>query len=79
MGQFDSALVFHNRSLMIRMELGDSMGLASIYNNLGLVYKHMSELDLALGYQNSAQRIALKIGYTKQQVLSYLNIGEIFY
>ena len=63
---------------MIRMELHDSMGLASSYTNIGLVYKHMGELDLALGYENSSQRIAQKIGYTKQQVLTYLNIGEIF-
>ena len=48
--EFDTALDYYMQSLALYKELGKkNMKIARAFNNLGIIYTHKSNLDLALG------------------------------
>jgi signal transduction histidine kinase len=47
-GQLDSALVYHNKSLAIKVNSPDSTAIGNSYNNLGIVYDELGQHEKSL-------------------------------
>ena len=54
---FDTAIVFYNRSFVIRRRNNDVSGMAKLYNKIGIVYQKQGNFDKALENQLNALRL----------------------
>ena len=61
-GEWDKAIDYYQRSLVIREKLGDEHGMATTFNNLGVVYQDKGELDKAIKYYQRDLAICKKVG-----------------
>jgi tetratricopeptide (TPR) repeat protein/predicted amidohydrolase len=77
-GSLDRAIDYHHRSLDIMQELGDSFGMANVYNNLGLVYWSKSDLDRAVKYYKRSYAIYEEIGYSRSVAAVLNNLGNVY-
>jgi diguanylate cyclase (GGDEF)-like protein len=66
-------------SLNIKRQIGDDDGVAVILNNMGNLYVRDGELDKALSMFNEALRIWVQMNSPTALVITYLNIGGIYY
>jgi diguanylate cyclase (GGDEF)-like protein len=66
-------------SLAIKRRIGDDDGVAVILNNMGNLYVRDGELDKALSMFNEALRIWIHMEAPTALVVTYLNIGGIYY
>ena len=66
-------------SLNIKRQIGDDDGVAVILNNMGNLYVRDGELDKALSMFNEALRIWVQMEAPTALVITYLNIGGIYY
>ncbi len=57
----DSSLYYHNKSLDIRLKLGDKKLISLTYNNLALAYKKLKKYELSLDYLNKAYALLIDI------------------
>lgn len=64
MSNYDKALEFHFKSLVIREEDGKPDEVAIAYNNIGLVYYKLKDFDRALEYYTKALRIKEEVKIT---------------
>jgi serine phosphatase RsbU (regulator of sigma subunit) len=81
LGEYDSAVLFFERSLEIKLKLNDVYGASYTYSDLGELYKEKGEDDLALNYFLKAleSKEALE-GISKETVSgTSLGIAEIYY
>ncbi|HTF06316.1 MAG TPA: tetratricopeptide repeat protein [Bacteroidia bacterium] len=78
LGEYDSAVAYHNRSLEIRSAMNDSSNMAMSYNNLGLVYNDQGNYSLALEYFLASLTIKEKIGDKSGVVSALGNIGIVY-
>lgn len=78
-GNYDSSLYFHNKTLLIRQEKKDTMGLAYSYNNIGLTHKHSGDYKKALIYLKKSLAIKKKYNDVKGIGGSYINLGSVYY
>ena len=78
-GDYDSSLYFHNKTLLIREKNNDTIGLAYSYNNIGLTYKHSGDYQKALSYLKKSLVIKEKFNDTKGIGGSYINIGSVYF
>ena len=82
LGNTDSsrlAVTLYRRALEIRRQLGDEPGLAALYNNLGVAFKHLGQYATAMGYLR--QSLALRTKQDDQPGLMevYNSIGDVTY
>ncbi|MEM6297460.1 MAG: tetratricopeptide repeat protein [Bacteroidota bacterium] len=76
MGELDSAISIHQKSLNIYQEIGSQQGLAYNYNNLGIIYRTQRKMDSAMQFfdkscaASEAIKDTLGIGY------NYLNLAS---
>ncbi|MHA2251003.1 MAG: tetratricopeptide repeat protein [Candidatus Kariarchaeaceae archaeon] len=78
-GELDESLLFFEKSLNIRKELGDEIEIAAIYNNIGLVYFNKGNYELALEYNNKSLSIRQEVGHKQDIATSFNNIGVIYH
>lgn len=78
LGDLDSALVFLNEGLKIRLTLTDSAALGKSYNNIGLVYWRKGETELSYRNYLKALEIREKCGDIQGYILSLNNIALIY-
>jgi serine phosphatase RsbU (regulator of sigma subunit) len=76
-GKTDSALLYYNKSKLLRLKLADSAGLANNYVNIGFVYQSTAKYDQALEYYQKA--IPLYVSQRKFSELAgnYNNIASL--
>jgi tetratricopeptide (TPR) repeat protein len=79
-GEYDSALIYFNKSLTIRERIGDRSGMINSYNSIGIVYRLKSDWVKAAGYNlkalKTAQELQDSIGIAKTYFhLSSVNVG----
>jgi len=79
MGRYEEALGWYDKARAIREELGDRAGLATSYNNIGLVHKARGAYDEALGWYEKSLAIQEALGDRAGLAGSYINIGEVHY
>lgn len=78
MGNFSSALLFHNQSLRLKETLGDREAVAVSYHNIGSVYFHMKQFSDALTYYYFALEIRKLLNDQPAIAASLNNIGDTY-
>jgi serine phosphatase RsbU (regulator of sigma subunit)/tetratricopeptide (TPR) repeat protein len=75
--QMDSSLIYMNKSLAMRLEIGDSLGLISSYFSFGNRYDVKGISDSSLHYYYKALDIAEKLNDSLKIGYAYMGIGNI--
>ncbi|MCE3278529.1 MAG: hypothetical protein K0S44_720 [Bacteroidetes bacterium] len=66
------------KAVKIREEIGDKKGLASSFNNIGIIYDDKGDFSKALEYQLKSVAIKQESGDKKGLALSYGNMGNTY-
>jgi signal transduction histidine kinase len=82
-GEFQQALDYFDKSMLIRKQLGDTAGMGSLYNKMGIVHQKQGNLKLALDNQIKALKIYeqlkqdLWVGYCLNNIaIVHQNLGN---
>jgi tetratricopeptide (TPR) repeat protein len=77
-GNISEALEYYQKSLKIKEEMGNKLGVAGTLNNIGTIYKSQGNISRAMEYYQKSLQIKLEIG-DKEGVATLLNnIGFIY-
>ncbi|MDX2172221.1 MAG: tetratricopeptide repeat protein [Bacteroidota bacterium] len=77
-GEFNKALEFYTKSLKIREELGDKLGIASALNNIGFIYNSKGDIYRALEFWRKSLKIQEEIGDKSGIAYSLQNIAATY-
>lgn len=77
-GVYDSAIIYHNKSLELALELKDSTQLYYNYNNLGQAYRMQDINVLAISYFHQALKITEAINDKKASSFTYNSLGAAY-
>lgn len=77
-GDYDKAELYYLKSLSIHEEIGDSLGVSSSYNNLGILFDIRGKATIAISYYQKS--IDIKLALNDQEGLSttYNNLGFVY-
>ena len=73
------ALIYFEKALRIRREVGDRRGEGVTLNNLGLVYNALGKQQEALSYFQQALDIRRKVGDRRGEGMALWNIGALYF
>ena len=76
--EFDSAIYYHNLSLELALQLGDSVQLYFNYNNLGQAYRKQNINVQAINYFHKALQINEALGDTKALSFTQNTLGAAY-
>lgn len=76
---WDSAKYYHQKSLILKKKLNDSIGMPFSFSHLANVYLKNKKYDLALKYLDSAYTIRLKRNDIYGITDSYLYYGDLYF
>jgi tetratricopeptide (TPR) repeat protein len=76
-GDCSTARTHHERSLNIRREIGDTLGVAGSLNNLGLIAYVQSDYRLAVSLLEEARRINHELGNRSWQAINLDNLCTV--
>ncbi|MEZ4870509.1 MAG: tetratricopeptide repeat protein [Caldilineaceae bacterium] len=79
MNTLDQALLYGERALAIREEVGDLLRIAKSLGNLGFLYRAMGEYGPAIAAHEEALATYQKIGNQELSAMAFLNIGATHY
>jgi tetratricopeptide (TPR) repeat protein len=71
-------LEYYDKSLKIMEEINDKQGIASSYNNIGIIYLNQGNYSKALEYYFNSLKIREELGDKQGIATSYNNIGNIY-
>ncbi len=78
----NKAMVYQEKSLEIRLAIGNKVGEAVSYIDIGNIYINQEfdnyNLDKAINYYQKSLRICLSIGDKVQEAIAYNNIGNLY-
>ncbi|HEY3402341.1 MAG TPA: tetratricopeptide repeat protein [Ohtaekwangia sp.] len=74
----DEALGYYRRALQLKMQDGDSLGMARVYSNMAVIHKNRKEYETALVYIDSSNQIYTKAGLPDEFYVNYTNMGSIY-
>ena len=74
-GQFKTAIKYHQRGLEIAKEVGDKAGEGKSYGNLGNAYGSLGEFNTAIKYHQRGLEIAKEVGDKAEEGRSYGHLG----
>jgi len=77
-GDLEEALKCYDKSLKIRQELKDTLGIIQIYNNLGNYYFKEDNYEPALFYLEEAVRLNEQVSGIKSEMLSCFFLSRIY-
>lgn len=78
-GNIDGAIKSYLKSLKIREEDNDSLGMAESYNNLASIFHNQNDLNAALNYYSKAQKIFKLYKDTLGITNVFINLGYVYY
>lgn len=76
-GMTNLAIEYYMRGIKLAKDSGSEDALARLYNNLGVCYFHMNDLDKSEQYFMSSLNLNLKKSRTYDAFLNYNNLAEI--
>ena len=76
--QFDTALEYFEKSLKIKEYIGDELGRASTFGNMGIVHFEKGDLEKALEYYIRSRFIFKRIGSQQGEGRILNNIGLVY-
>jgi len=77
-GDIPKGLEYHHKSLKIREEIGNKVGIAMSLHNIGYIYDVQGDIPLALEYYHKSLKIDEEIGNKSGIAQSSNNIGFIY-
>jgi tetratricopeptide (TPR) repeat protein len=77
-GEWDKAIEYFERDLVICEKVGDEHGMAPTFNNLGLVYKDKGKWDKAIDYYQRSLAIKEKVGDEHGMAATFNNLGLVY-
>lgn len=77
-GDLPLALDHYNRALLITEELGDSLGVANVFNNIAVLYKTQGETEASSNTYLKVLEICRKIGFKKGISIALNNIAGVY-
>lgn len=77
-GDISNALENYGKSLKIREEIGDKVGIAISLNNIGYIFNNQNDNQKALEYYLKSLKILEDIGHERGLALALNNIGFIY-
>ncbi|GMQ29684.1 tetratricopeptide repeat-containing sensor histidine kinase [Algoriphagus confluentis] len=78
-GDSDRAIRYYNKTLATRSELQDSLGMARVFNNIGIVYKNALNYDSALiSYQKGLELLPNSNPNLTVQWQLITNLGNLY-
>ncbi len=78
-GKFDKAMKYYLKALKIfRKTTGAEINIATILNNIGMVYARLSNFPCALEHYREALDMRKKIGHPQPIAASYNNLGNLY-
>jgi tetratricopeptide (TPR) repeat protein len=78
MGHYPLALENNLLSLEYFTQMGDSLGMAGQYNNIGGVYQHQGKYDPAMAYFERAYRLMERQGLWKNTAVPLTGMAELY-
>nr|XP_058959654.1 tetratricopeptide repeat protein 28-like [Pocillopora verrucosa] len=75
LGQFKTAIEYHQRHLEISKEVGDNTGEGGSYYNLGCAYQGLGQFKTAIEYHQRHLEISKEVGYKAGEGGIYCNLG----
>lgn len=75
---FDKAIEYYERVRAIHERQDNQAGLASLYNNMGIMYQEQGNAEKTYEYYHKALEINRSIGYEKGCAINNENIGLIY-
>ena len=79
LGDFKTALGYHESHLKIAKELGDGSGEGKAYGNLGNVHLSLGDFKTAINYYERHLKIAKELGERSGEGKAYSNLGNAYY
>jgi tetratricopeptide (TPR) repeat protein len=77
-GNYDTALIVSNQSLILGRELSFKTGIANAYSNIGVIYNNQGKYPEALKNQFAALKIQEQINNKAGIANAYANIGNVY-
>ena len=78
LGQFKTAIQYHQRDLEIAKEVGDKAGEGASYGNLSNAYRSLGQFKTAIQYHQRYLEIAKEVGDKAGEGASYGNLGNAY-
>ncbi|MBV6485546.1 MAG: Photosystem I assembly protein Ycf3 [Flavobacteriales bacterium] len=78
-GDFEKAISYFKKGLIIFKEIDYKQGLSYSYGNIGLIYHELGNYAKAIEYQTQSLKIDEKLGNKYGIASSYNNIGNIYH
>lgn len=75
---YDLAVIYHNKSLELAIQLKDSIQLCYIYNNLGQAYRKQDQHALAIPYFHKALFVQEKMEQEKSTSYTHNSLGALY-
>ena len=76
LGDFKTAIDYHERHLKIAKELGDKSGEGRAYGNLGNAHQSLGDFKTAIDYHERQLKIAKELGAKSGEARAYRNLGN---
>jgi len=77
-GDYVKAIEYYTKSLKIKEELEDKLGMAATFNNIGMVYYDQGNYARAINYYTKSLKIQKELGDKLGTANSYNSIGTIY-
>tara|TARA_R110000796_G_scaffold159169_1_gene275749 strand:+ start:1024 stop:2961 length:1938 start_codon:yes stop_codon:yes gene_type:complete len=76
--QYDQAIVYHHKSLKLKLQAEDTNGVMTSYQNLGAAFTKLDNEDSALNYSRKAFKIAEQLDNKNVMAATLSNIGTFY-
>lgn len=77
MGNYDSALFYYQKNLIIRIAQNNKAGKGSTYQNIGYIYKRIGLNDSAQLYYENARKLHLELGDEEKAFDNLMSLANI--
>lgn len=77
--KYDSSLYYHHKSLQLKKELKDDMGLGYTYANLATTHASLKNFDLARKFIDSSSVVRIKLNDNYGIAVNYTHTGDIYF
>lgn len=77
-GQYEDALSTFQQALKLFQQSGDSVGIANVYNNMGIVWFYRSNFSKCLYYYQESEKIFNELSYADGLARVHIGFGNYF-
>jgi tetratricopeptide (TPR) repeat protein len=77
-GDYDKAELYYLKSLSIHEDIGDSLGVSSCYNNLGILFDIRGKATIAISYYQKSMDIKIALNDQEGLTTTYNNLGFVY-